>query len=76
VVRKGEVWDKPCIGELARRTLEKDLAAYQAAVNRAVNVPLWPLQFDSLTSFRFNMGGGAKGVKDAVRVNVVAALLS
>jgi lysozyme len=37
--------------------LEKDLATHIRAVDRAIAVPLWPLQTDTLISFDFNSGG-------------------
>jgi lysozyme len=38
----------------------KDAAAYEAAVDRAVKVPLKQHQFDALVSFHFNTGAIAK----------------
>ena len=35
----------------------KDLAAYEAAVNRAVKVPVRQHEFDALVSFHYNTGG-------------------
>jgi len=37
-----------------------DLAAYEAAVRRAVTVPLAPHEFDALVSFHYNTGGIAR----------------
>ena len=38
----------------------KDLAAYEAAVNRAVKVPIKQHEFDALVSFHYNTGGIAR----------------
>lgn len=39
---------------------ERVLRTYEAAVNRAINVPLEQHQFDALVSFHYNTGGIAK----------------
>ena len=44
----------------AFRVFRADLAAYEAAVMRAVKVPLAPHEFDALVSFHYNTGGIAK----------------
>lgn len=44
----------------AFRVLRSDLARYEAAVLRAVKVPLEPHEFDALVSFHYNTGGIAK----------------
>ena len=44
----------------AFRVFRVDLAAYEAAVLRAVKVPLEPHEFDALVSFHYNTGGIAK----------------
>ena len=44
----------------AFRVFRADLAAYEAAVLRAVKVPLEPNEFDALVSFHYNTGGIAK----------------
>ena len=44
----------------AFRLFRADLAAYEAAVLRAVKVPLEPHEFDALVSFHYNTGGIAK----------------
>ncbi len=41
----------------AFRLFRADLAAYEAAVLRAVKVPLAPHEFDALVSFHYNTGG-------------------
>lgn len=44
----------------AFRVFRADLARYEAAVLRAVKVPLEPHEFDALVSFHYNTGGIAK----------------
>jgi lysozyme len=44
----------------AFRLFRADIAAYEAEVLRAVNVPLEPHEFDALVSFHYNTGGIAK----------------
>lgn len=44
----------------AFRVFRSDLARYEAAVVRAVKVPLEPHEFDALVSFHYNTGGIAK----------------
>ena len=44
----------------AFRAFRSDLARYEAAVLRAVKVPLEPHEFDALVSFHYNTGGIAK----------------
>src|SRR6056297_3189398 len=41
----------------AFRVFRADLATYEAAVQRAVEVPLAPHEFDALVSFHYNTGG-------------------
>ena len=44
----------------AFRVFRADLASYEAAVLRAVKVPLAPHEFDALVSFHYNTGGIAR----------------
>lgn len=44
----------------AIRVFRSDLARYEAAVLRAVKVPLMPHEFDALVSFHYNTGGIAE----------------
>lgn len=44
----------------AFRVFRSDFARYEAAVLRAVKVPLEPHEFDALVSFHYNTGGIAK----------------
>lgn len=53
-----------CTQEQAEAWLVEDLNAAADIVRAAVKVPLTQGQFDALTDFVFNVGPGAKGVKD------------
>ncbi len=44
----------------AFKVFRTDLVAYEAAVRRAVTVPLKPHEFDALVSFHYNTGGIAR----------------
>ncbi len=44
----------------AFQVFRTDLATYEAAVRRAVTVPLAPHEFDALVSFHYNTGGIAR----------------
>lgn len=58
----------PLLGEAAEKLYRGDIAIHERIVNKAVDVPLWPGQFNALTSFEFNTGPGRKGVKDGFTV--------
>lgn len=53
-----------CTQEQAEAWLVEDLNAAADIVRSAVKVPLTQGQFDALVDFTFNVGPGAKGVKD------------
>ncbi|MCK9386077.1 MAG: lysozyme [Nevskia sp.] len=59
-VRKGDT----CTAEQAEAWLDEDMAEAYAIVDRAVTVPLTTPQRDALCSFAYNLGPGAKNVKD------------
>jgi lysozyme len=48
-----------CTKDDAEKRLMEDLEEHGAIVKRSVNVPLTQHQYDALTSFVFNLGGGA-----------------
>jgi lysozyme len=45
--------------EQSQQLLTKDLARFEAAVNKMVTVPLTQCQFNALVSFAFNLGEGS-----------------
>ena len=54
-VRSGDTWTK----EYSEMRLIEDLEEHGKIVKKYVNVPLTQSQYDALTSFVFNLGGGA-----------------
>lgn len=59
VILPHERFDGPLMAEAAEALLKKDVHDHALHVNRMVQVELWPLQFDALSSFAFNLGPGA-----------------
>ncbi len=59
LMQKGRDYPIPLVGKAAEDLLREDVAKHSAYVNRAVTVPLWPLQHDSVSSWTFNLGPGA-----------------
>lgn len=58
VVKPGEAFEDVTEAE-GMALLESDLDIAASAVSRYIQVPLGRRQFDALTSFVFNLGGGA-----------------
>jgi lysozyme len=56
-----------CTEAQADAWLAQDIVWAEDLVNQLVQVPLTQGQFDALVSFAFNMGPGAKDVKDGFR---------
>jgi lysozyme len=54
----GEKFDEPLLGEAAENLLRKDLEPKVQAANKAVRVPLYQWQWDSIFSLSFNIGTG------------------
>lgn len=52
--------------EVADARLAADIAQREAFVSRMVTVPLTQGQFDAIVDMVFNVGPGAKGVKDGI----------
>lgn len=52
-------WQYGITDEEATTLLEQDCAGVEAAITRAIRVPLTQAQFDTLVSFAFNVGGPA-----------------
>jgi lysozyme len=54
--------------EQSQMLLSKDLARFEAAVNRVVTVPLTQNQFNALVSFAFNLGEAALAKSSLVKL--------
>jgi len=59
LIRPGETFEEPLLGEAAEKLLREDMRPKAAAVNRYVAVPLFQGQYDSLVSWTYNLGEGA-----------------
>lgn len=55
-LRPGEKIKTPLMGPDALRLLEADLAERTAQLNSLITVPIFPEQFDALSSFAYNVG--------------------
>ncbi len=58
LIRSGETFSEPLMGEAADLLLRKDLRNTENGVNQAVKRRLQQHQFDSLGSFTYNVGTG------------------
>ena len=54
-VARGKVYTP----EECKALLEKDLVAHREGINKCINVPLTPYQFDAFTLFSYNVGVNA-----------------
>jgi len=59
VILPGEIFNEPIDIDLGITILRKDLTCAERSVLRLICVPLEDGQFDALTSFSFNLGGGS-----------------
>jgi lysozyme len=59
LIRPGERFDEPLLGDAAEALFQQDLAPKVAAVNARVSVPLFQGQFDAVVSWTYNLGEGA-----------------
>jgi lysozyme len=57
LIRPGERFDGPLLGDAAEALFEKDLEPKVAAVNARVSAPLYQGQFDASVSLVYNIGG-------------------
>jgi lysozyme len=67
LIRPGERFDEPLLGDAAEALFEKDLAPKVAAVNVRVSVPLYQGQFDAAISLAYNIGEGAFATSTALK---------
>lgn len=61
LIEPGEPVPLALAGREAEALFLADVREHAAHVDRMVRPPLWPLQFDALVSFAFNLGPGALG---------------
>jgi lysozyme len=59
LIRPGEHFDEPLLGDAAEKLFQQDLKPKAAAVNTRVSVPLFQGQFDAVLSWTYNLGEGA-----------------
>jgi lysozyme len=59
VVKPGEVFNLPLSPENGEIILLKDVGVAERAISRLIHVPLSQNQWDSLTSWTFNLGSGS-----------------
>ena len=59
VIKKGEIFDHPYTEEEGEPIFLKDISVTERAISRLIRVPLSQNQEDSLTSWVYNLGGGA-----------------
>jgi lysozyme len=67
LIRPGERFDEPLLGDAAEALFEKDLAPKVAAVNVRVSVPLYQGQFDAAISLAYNIGEGVFAKSTALK---------
>jgi lysozyme len=67
LIRPGERFEEPLLGDAAEALFQKDLAPKVAAVNARVSVPLYQGQFDAAVSLVYNIGEGAFAKSTALK---------
>jgi lysozyme len=67
LIRPGEHFDEPLLGDAAEKLFQQDLEPKAAAVNARVSVPLFQGQFDASVSLVYNIGEGAFAKSTALK---------
>jgi len=67
LIRPGEHFNEPLLGDAAEVLFERDLKPKVAAVNARVSVPLYQGQFDASVSLVYNIGEGAFAKSTALK---------
>jgi len=67
LIRPGERFEEPLLGDAAEALFVKDLEPKVAAVNARVSIPLYRGQFDAAVSLVYNIGEGAFAKSTALK---------
>ena len=67
LIRPGEHFDEPLLGDAAEKLFQQDLKPKAAAVNARVSVPLYQGQYDASVSLVYNIGEGAFAKSTALK---------
>ena len=67
LIRPGEQFEEPLLGDAAEKLFQQDLKPKAAAVNARVSVPLYQGQFDASVSLVYNIGEGAFAKSTALK---------
>ena len=67
LIRPGEHFDEPLLGDAAEKLFQQDLKPKAAAVNARVSVPLFQGQYDASVSLVYNIGEGAFAKSTALK---------
>src|SRR4030095_4711329 len=67
LIRPGERFEEPLLGDAAEKLFQQDLKPKATAVNARVSVPLFQGQFDASVSLVYNIGEGAFAKSTALK---------
>jgi lysozyme len=67
LIRPGERFDEPLLGDAAEKLFQQDLKPKTAAMNARVSVPLYQGQYDASVSLVYNIGEGAFAKSTALK---------